>query len=88
MSLAHNHVTNLFISNYRRATVTRFGQLKQLHDKKFIGHFSTGGIVMPLPFDVAFVNIYICSYREATENTFHHPLKHLGCHCLLVSDTF
>ena len=26
MSLAHNHVTNLFISSYRGATVIKFGQ--------------------------------------------------------------
>ena len=26
MSLAHNHMTNLFISSYRWATVIKFGQ--------------------------------------------------------------
>ena len=26
MSLAHNHVTNLFISSYKRVTVIKFGQ--------------------------------------------------------------
>ena len=26
MTLAHNHVTNLFISSYREATVMKFGQ--------------------------------------------------------------
>ena len=26
MSLAHNHMTNLFISSYRGATVIKFGQ--------------------------------------------------------------
>ena len=33
MSLAHNHVTNLFISSYRGATVIKFGQYNQSCDR-------------------------------------------------------
>ena len=32
MSLAHNHMANLFISSYRGAAVSIFGQQEQLHD--------------------------------------------------------
>ena len=33
MTLAYNHMTNLFISSYRGATVIKFGQEKQLCDR-------------------------------------------------------
>ena len=64
MSLAHNHVTNLFISSYRGATVIRFVSRQGT---------SQLGVVTSLPFDhVTLINLYISSYREATGATFIH----------------
>ena len=37
ISLAHNHVTNLFISSYRGATVIKFGQQKQIRERSRYG---------------------------------------------------
>ena len=34
MSLAHNHLTNLFISSYRGAAVIKFKQQKQLPGRR------------------------------------------------------
>ena len=58
MSLAHNHVANLFMSSYRGATVI-----------KFVSRYGTSelGVVTSLPFDhVTLINLYISSHREAT----------------------
>ena len=58
MSLAHNHVANLFISSYREATVIRFVSQQGT---------SQLGVVTSLPFDhITLINLYISSYREAT----------------------
>ena len=79
MSLAHNHLTNLFILSYRGATIK---QQKQLCGRR---QCSTSLLVAAttLPFDhVTLINLYISSYREATGVTFIH--KHLGIIDLLL----
>ena len=72
MSLAHNHLTNLFISSYRGAAVIKFKQQKQLCGRRQQGT-SLLVVATSLPFDhVTLINLYISSYREATGATFIH----------------
>ena len=83
MSLAHNRLTNLFISSYRGAAVIKFKQQKQLCGRRRQGT-SLLVVATSLPFDhVTLINLYISSYREATGATFIHAN---GCHQLLVSN--
>ena len=72
MSLAHNHLTNLFISSYRGAAFIKFKQQKQLCGRRRQGT-SLLAVATSLPFDhVTLINHYISSYREATRATFVH----------------
>ena len=64
MPLAHNHMTNLFVSSYRGATVL---------GSKGNSAIEVDKAVMSLPFDhVTLINLYISSYRETTGATFIH----------------
>ena len=70
MSLAHNHLTNLFISTYRVAAIIKFKQQKQLCGRR---QWKTSLLVVatPLPFNhMTLINLYISSYREATGAMF------------------
>ena len=72
MSLAHNHLTDLFISSYRGAAVIKFKQQKQLCGRRRQGT-SLLGVATSLAFDhVTLINLYIPSYREVTRATFIH----------------
>ena len=72
MSLAHNHLTNLFICDYRGAAVIKFKQQKQLSGRRRQGT-SLLGVATSLPFDhVTLINLFIFSHREATGAMFIH----------------
>ena len=72
MSLAHNHLTNLFIWNYRGAVVIKFKQPKQLRGRRRYGT-SLLGVATSLPFDhVTLTNLFISSHREAAGAMFIH----------------
>ena len=72
MSLAHNHLTNLFIWNYRGAAVIKFKQQKQLRGSRRKGP-SLLGVAMSLLSDhMTLINLFISSYREATGTMFIH----------------
>ena len=71
MSLA-NHLTNLFISSYRGASVIKFKQRKQLCGRRRSGT-SLLVVATSLPFDhITLINLYINIYREATGAMFIH----------------
>ena len=83
MSLAQNHVTNLFISSYRGAT-GYCHQMSNLGNSLIEVDRDFSGVKMSLPFDhVTLTNLYISNYRG--HRSYIYPLKRLGCHQPFVS---
>ena len=72
MSLAHNYLTNLFVSNSEEMLLSNLSIKNNsvIEADRALLHCG-GGVVMSLPFDhVTFINLYISIYREATGATF------------------
>ena len=72
MLLAHKHLTNLFIWNYRRAAAIKLKQQRQLCGRRQQGT-SLLGVATSLPFDhMILINLFISNYTEATGAMFIH----------------